>query len=86
MTRRPSKNIASSVRQRLLNLSRTRQQDFQLVLTRFASERLLYRLCQSKHSERFVLKGALLFALWTGRILDRTHVAADTGCRPARLR
>jgi predicted nucleotidyltransferase component of viral defense system len=73
MTRRPSKNIASSVRQRLLNLSRTRKQDFQLVLTRFASERLLYRLCQSKHSERFVLKGALLFALWTGRMLRPTR-------------
>jgi predicted nucleotidyltransferase component of viral defense system len=73
MTRRPSKNIASSVRQRLLNLSRTRQQDFQLVLTRFASERLLYRLYQSKHAERFVLKGALLFALWTGRMLRPTR-------------
>ena len=73
MTRRPSKNIASSVRQRLLDLSRTRKQDFQLILTRFASERLLYRLCLSKHVERFVLKGALLFALWTGRMLRPTR-------------
>jgi hypothetical protein len=71
MTRRPSKNIAGSVRQRLLDLSRTRKQDFQLVLTRFASERLLYRLCRSKHTERFVL--TLLFALWTGRMLRPTR-------------
>lgn len=31
---------------------------------RYALERLLYRLAQSPHSERFVLKGALLFRLW----------------------
>jgi predicted nucleotidyltransferase component of viral defense system len=73
MTRRRSKNIASSVRQRLLDLSRTRNEDFQLILTRFASERLLYRLSQSRHAERFMLKGALLFALWTGRMLRPTR-------------
>ena len=66
MTRRRARDIASSVRQRLLDLSRTRNEDFQLIITRFASERLLYRLSQSNHAERFVLKGALLFALWTG--------------------
>ncbi len=73
MTRRRGRDIASSVRQRLLDLSRTRNEDFQLILTRFASERLLYRLSQSKHAERFMLKGALLFALWTGRMLRPTR-------------
>jgi predicted nucleotidyltransferase component of viral defense system len=73
MTRRRSKNIASSVRQRLLDLSRTRSEDFQLILTRFTAERLLYRLSQSNHAERFMLKGALLFALWTGRMLRPTR-------------
>ena len=71
MTRRRGRDIASSVRQRLLDLSRTRNEDFRLILTRFASERLLYRLSQSRHAERFMLKGALLFALWTGRCYDR---------------
>jgi hypothetical protein len=73
MTRRPAKNIVSSVRQRLLDLSRARQEDFQLLLTRFASERLLHRLSRSEHAGRFVLKGALLFALWTGRMLRPTR-------------
>jgi hypothetical protein len=34
------------------------------VLTRYALERLLYRLSQSRHAERFLFKGALLFDLW----------------------
>lgn len=55
---------AASVRQRLLNIARERNEDFQQILVRFALERLLYRLAQSPHSSRFVLKGALLFRLW----------------------
>src|SRR5208282_374820 len=73
MTRPRARDIASSVRQRLLDLSRTGNEDFQLIITRFASERLLYRLSQSNHAERFILKGALLFALWTGRMLRPTR-------------
>lgn len=57
-------NIAASVRQRLLNLARQRNEDFQQVLVRYALERLLYRLANSGHADRFVLKGALLFRLW----------------------
>lgn len=57
-------NIAASVRQRLLSLAQERGEDFQQILVRFALERLLYRLAQSPHSGRFVLKGALLFRLW----------------------
>ncbi|MBI1348768.1 nucleotidyl transferase AbiEii/AbiGii toxin family protein [bacterium] len=37
---------------------------FQEVLQYFAMERFLYRLSQSPHAERFILKGALLFNLW----------------------
>ena len=62
------KNVAASIRQRLLNLSRVSGDDFQLVLTRYAVERLLYRLGESEHAPQFVLKGAVLFALWTGRM------------------
>ncbi|MFO0893024.1 MAG: nucleotidyl transferase AbiEii/AbiGii toxin family protein [Isosphaeraceae bacterium] len=73
MTRRRGRDVPSSVRQRLLDFARARGEDFQLVLTRFASERLLYRLGRSRHADRFVLKGALLFALWTGRMLRPTR-------------
>ncbi len=62
------KNLAASVRQRLLNLSRKTGDDFQLLLTRYAIERLLYRLAESEYAPRFVLKGAMLFALWTGEM------------------
>lgn len=59
-------DIGASVRDRLLRLARDRGEDFQLVLLRYANERLLYRLATSKHGSRFVLKGAALFTLWTG--------------------
>lgn len=65
MTRDAPKNIAASVRQRLQNLSRDRKEDFQLVLSRYALERLLHRIDQSPHRDRFVVKGAMLFHLWT---------------------
>lgn len=68
MKDRQPRNKAASVRQRLLNLSRQTGEDFQLLLTRYAIERLLYRLSCSPHGSRFLLKGAMLFALWTGRM------------------
>lgn len=60
----PEASRIASIRQRLLDRARTRGEDFQLVLDRFAVERLLYRLSISPHYDQFVLKGALLFALW----------------------
>jgi predicted nucleotidyltransferase component of viral defense system len=48
-----------------MNLSKKRREDFNLVLTRYGLERLLYRLSQSKYASDFVLKGAMLFAVWT---------------------
>lgn len=59
-------NLVTSVRQRLLHVSRERGEDFQLVLTRFALERFLYRLARSRYSGRFVLKGAMLVNIWLG--------------------
>lgn len=58
-------NLPASVHQRLLNLSLQRHVEFNQLLSLFAIERLLYRLTQSPHSNRFVLKGALLFMIWT---------------------
>lgn len=64
MTERPLKNVAASVRQRLMNSAKGSGRPFQEVLQYFAMERFLYRLSQSPHAERFILKGALLFNLW----------------------
>jgi predicted nucleotidyltransferase component of viral defense system len=53
------------MRQKLLNLAHERNQDFGLILTKYALERILFRLSKSKFRDVFVLKGALLFELWT---------------------
>ena len=58
------KNVGASVRAKLLALSKSSGQTFDLILTRFALERLLYRLSRSEFSDRFVLKGALLLITW----------------------
>jgi predicted nucleotidyltransferase component of viral defense system len=57
-------HVAASVRARLLNVARAQGVDFNQVLVRFALERILYRITQSPHADRFLLKGALLFTLW----------------------
>lgn len=57
-------NTAASVRARLLHRAKSEGLDFSLVLTRYALERMLYRLSISKNRNNFLLKGALLFDLW----------------------
>lgn len=64
MKKEAAVNIAASVRQRLLNLSRQSGEDFGLLLSRFAAERLLYRLSISPYRAAFLLKGAALFTVW----------------------
>ena len=60
----PENSSRTSVRARLLNISRERNQTFQLVLTHYVIERLLYRLSQTGHRGRFILKGAMLLTKW----------------------
>jgi len=60
------KNLPASVKARLTNLAREQKEDFQELLSRYGRERLLYRLSVSEFQGSFVLKGALLFAYWTG--------------------
>ena len=62
------RNMADSVRQRLLNKSRLAGENFHSLLTRYAAERFLYRLSRSEYRTRFVLKGAFLFVLWEGHL------------------
>ena len=73
MSRNDPSNKAASVRQKLLNRSREKGEDFQVLLNRYALERFLYRLSCSAHRDRFVLKGALLFVLWEGDLHRMTR-------------
>ncbi|WP_414899746.1 nucleotidyl transferase AbiEii/AbiGii toxin family protein [Sphingomonas flavalba] len=57
-------NIAASVKQRLLNLARAEGRAYDVVLVRYALERLLYRLSISEHRGTFILKGGMLVTLW----------------------
>ncbi len=59
-------NKAASIRQKLLNLSRERGESFDFVLQQYAIQRLLYRLSVSEYHDQFLLKGAMLFSVWTG--------------------
>lgn len=59
-----SANLSASILARLLAMAKQRGDDYNLLLNRFGMERLLARLSASPHADRFLLKGALLFALW----------------------
>jgi hypothetical protein len=62
--RKPVRDIGAPVRVCRLNLAKERHQPFDLLLTRFAHQRFLYRLSISRHRQRFVLKGAMLMTAW----------------------
>ncbi len=68
MTVRNVRNVAGSHRAKLLTLARNRGEDFQFLLGRWVVERFLYRLSVSVQKEKFVLKGAMLFLAWQGRL------------------
>ncbi|MBN1495391.1 MAG: nucleotidyl transferase AbiEii/AbiGii toxin family protein, partial [Spirochaetes bacterium] len=59
-----SRDMAASVRQRLLNRARSERRPFNELLQYYAMERFLYRLSQSVHVDRFILKGALMLRVW----------------------
>ena len=67
MTNPAPKNISASVREKLRNIARQRNADFGLILVKYGLERILFRLSRSAYHDVFVLKGALLFELWTGQ-------------------
>ena len=67
MTNGSKRNISDSVRQRLKNKAQENNETFDQILLRFTLERLLYRLSQSKHRDQLVLKGAMLFQIWSGQ-------------------
>lgn len=58
------RNVAASVRQRLLNIARHDGRPFNELLQYYAMERFLYRLSRSAHADCFILKGALMLRVW----------------------
>lgn len=66
-------NLAASTRARLLAYARAKRLAFDLVLTRFALERLLDRLSRSRHAEQFALKGGMLVMVWFDEPLRATR-------------
>ena len=64
MSQKNLKNVAASIRQRLLNKAKENSRPFNELLQYYALERFLYRLSISKYADNFILKGALLFAVW----------------------
>lgn len=66
---------AISLRAKLLELARREGENFQALLARYATERVIYRLAKSPWSDRFVLKGAWLFEVW--RIVRRSTRDVD---------
>ncbi len=78
-------NIGASIRDRLLNKARAEKLDFNLLLTRYALERMLYRLSISAQREQYLLKGALLFDLWFDVPHRPTHDADFLGFGSAEI-
>ena len=84
------RNLAASVRARLLNRARETRQDFNLILSRYALERLLYRLSISPHADQFLLKGRCCSTCGSTFRIDRrvtpiSWVLARPSCRTSKL-
>ncbi|MCK1534193.1 MULTISPECIES: nucleotidyl transferase AbiEii/AbiGii toxin family protein [unclassified Bradyrhizobium] len=72
MIGKPLKDPGASIRQRLLNHAKEHGDEYQRILTRYAIERLLFRLSQTEARERYVLKGAMLFVTWPEQVFRPT--------------
>lgn len=91
MSDRQPADLAASVARRLKNQAQLKGQEVQSTIERFALERFLYRLSTSEDCSQFVLKGALLFALWEEephrptRDIDLLGFGEDSAERLARI-
>jgi hypothetical protein len=70
---RELRNVPASIHARLLRIAHDRGEEYQRLLVLYALERFLYRLGRSEHSERYVLKGAMLFRVWEGALPRATR-------------
>ncbi len=79
------RNRGASIRDRLLIKARAEKLDYNQLLTRYALERMIYRLSISAERDRFMLKGALLFDLWFDVPHRPTHDADFLGFGSAEI-
>ncbi len=61
---KPVTNRAASIKHKLLTLARDQGRAYDVVLVRYALERILYRLSTSHHRDKFILKGGMLVTIW----------------------
>jgi len=61
----PVRNIAASILARLRNQAENMDRPFAEILQYYAMERFLYRLSKTKYADKFILKGGLLFYVWS---------------------
>lgn len=88
VSKKESRNIAGSVRQRLLNKARMDKRPFNELLQYYAMERFLYRLSRSSYAHTFILKGALMLRAWQVPISRSTmdiDMLGKTGNEVARI-
>ncbi|MFI3244472.1 MAG: nucleotidyl transferase AbiEii/AbiGii toxin family protein [Akkermansia sp.] len=71
------KNIVASTKAKLSNIAKQHGWDYQHILTRYATERFLYRLSISPYREQFILKGGNLFIIWMNGINARPTIDTD---------
>lgn len=83
MSKRVAADTGASVRERLKQKFPGFGYDFQVLLTHYALERLLYRLGRSKYRNQFLLKGALLFKVWYDQPVRSSMDADLLGEKPA---
>ena len=72
MSRLIKRDVSASIRQRLLDLSKREHRPLGEVLQYYTMERFLFRLSKSKYADRFILKGALLLAVWRSEVSQST--------------
>jgi len=70
------KDIAKSIRGRLLNHARQQGENFNTLMTQYVLQRFLYRLSVSEYADSFLLKGAWLFVVWNN-VLHRPTKDVD---------
>jgi len=89
VSKKESRNIAGSVRQRLLNKARMDKRPFNELLQYYAMERFLYRLSRSSYAHTFILKEALMLRAWQVPIFRPTmdiDMLGKTGNEMARIK
>lgn len=70
-------NLVSSIKARLKNKADSLSLLYNLILTRYAIERFLYKISVSQWRNKFILKGGMLFVLWTDGVGYRPTMDSD---------